>query len=347
MRSGGQCEPTDYINISVDEAWELLSDTSNGIQIPIDVRTIPEWNIERIDTPFPEFPRHFVLDNIQDNEGYQEFISLFNGSNVILYCKAGGRSASAADILINRGFNGTVYNVEGGITSWKSEGFPYKTGNDAPQQPQKPIGPEICTINSPYTFTAESSDVNDDVIRLGWDWNGDDFIDKWTDYYPSSSVIGQDHTWYIAGIYSMRVITEDHVGAQSIFSDSLEIKVNTPPNILIFEGPTEGKIGETYEYYISGSDADNNPIYFYITWGDETSSGWLGPYNSNEEIPISHVWEIKGEYTIQAISKDIYEAESDIMSFQVNMPKTKISFPFLPHIETYFKYLMDILNQLK
>jgi rhodanese-related sulfurtransferase len=342
----GHCEPTDYINISVEEAWEFLRDTSNGIQIPIDVRTITEWNIDRIDTPFPEFPRHFVLDNIQDEEGYEEFISLFNRSDVILYCKAGSRSASAASILINRGFNGTVYNVLGGITSWKSEGFAYKSGNDAPQQPQTPIGPEICKINTPYTFSSESSDVNDDVIRLGWDWNGDDFIDIWTEYYPSSSVIGQENTWYIAGIFQIRALTEDHVGARSIFSNSLEIQVNTPPNIPTIQGPTDGKIGETYDYTISGYDEDNDQIYFYITWGDETSSGWLGPYNSEEEIQISHIWELKGTYTIKVISKDIYDAESEIITLQVNVPKTKISYYFFHHMGSYLKNLMNIFNQL-
>ena len=44
----------DFININVHEAWEFLNDTSNGIQIPIDVRKDYEWNDERIDTPVPE-----------------------------------------------------------------------------------------------------------------------------------------------------------------------------------------------------------------------------------------------------------------------------------------------------
>jgi len=48
---------TSYINISVKEAWELLRNTSNGIQYPIDVRTYDEWLTERIDTPYPEYAR--------------------------------------------------------------------------------------------------------------------------------------------------------------------------------------------------------------------------------------------------------------------------------------------------
>ena len=118
---GQSTSSDDYINITVEEAWDFLSDTSNGIQIAIDVRTDLEWNTVRIDTPYPEFPRHFVLDRIQNEEEYQIFLSLYDGNDVILSCKAGSRSAAAATVLVDRGFNGTVYNVAGGITDWQNK----------------------------------------------------------------------------------------------------------------------------------------------------------------------------------------------------------------------------------
>ena len=42
-----------YTDILVQEAWGMLNDPSlsNGIQIPIDVRTDSEWYGERIDNP--------------------------------------------------------------------------------------------------------------------------------------------------------------------------------------------------------------------------------------------------------------------------------------------------------
>lgn len=36
----------------------------------------------------------------------------------IVYCRSGGRSASAADVMIDKGFK-HVYNLEGGIMGWK------------------------------------------------------------------------------------------------------------------------------------------------------------------------------------------------------------------------------------
>jgi rhodanese-related sulfurtransferase len=39
-----------------------------------------------------------------------------------VYCRSGGRSASAADVLKEKGFT-KVYNLDGGITSWQENGF--------------------------------------------------------------------------------------------------------------------------------------------------------------------------------------------------------------------------------
>ena len=41
---------------------------------------------------------------------------------VILYCKSGGRSAKSSKKLLNVGFI-EIYDLEGGITRWKEEGF--------------------------------------------------------------------------------------------------------------------------------------------------------------------------------------------------------------------------------
>lgn len=42
---------------------------------------------------------------------------------VLVYCKAGGRSSQAANVLIGKGYK-NVYNLTGGITRWTSEGHP-------------------------------------------------------------------------------------------------------------------------------------------------------------------------------------------------------------------------------
>ncbi|UCF12213.1 MAG: rhodanese-like domain-containing protein [Thermoplasmatales archaeon] len=120
----------DYTNITVYEAWDMLNDTSNGIQIPVDVRTDGEWNSEHIDTPPPEDPIHYCLDLLQNETGLQEFMTLFEGEEVVLYCKSGYRSFVATNILVDNNFTGTIYNMLGGILAWKAAGFPTKNESE-------------------------------------------------------------------------------------------------------------------------------------------------------------------------------------------------------------------------
>lgn len=47
-----------YTDITVEQAYNSLTNTSNGIQIPIDIRTNFEWETAHIDTPYPENAQH-------------------------------------------------------------------------------------------------------------------------------------------------------------------------------------------------------------------------------------------------------------------------------------------------
>lgn len=42
---------------------------------------------------------------------------------IVVYCAVGGRSAQAASQLKEMGFK-QIYNLEGGMRSWKSKGYP-------------------------------------------------------------------------------------------------------------------------------------------------------------------------------------------------------------------------------
>ena len=51
------------------------------------------------------------LDNLDKNKTY------------LIYCRSGGRSGKALDIMAELNFK-EVYNILGGINQWKSEEFP-------------------------------------------------------------------------------------------------------------------------------------------------------------------------------------------------------------------------------
>ncbi len=123
-----------YYNITVFEAWDKLNSTSGDKPVLIDVRRIEEYLTERIKTPYPEdWPRWFpyqykayTLGGAIMNEGIllQLFIRYFDGQDIILYCRTANRTKFSAEILVANGYNGTVYNMVGGIVEWKLVGLP-------------------------------------------------------------------------------------------------------------------------------------------------------------------------------------------------------------------------------
>ena len=316
----------DYIDVSVDDAWAMLNDPSpsNGIQTPVDVRTDTEWYGERINTPYPEEPKHFALSLLQSEEGMQEFKERYGGRDIIVYCKSGGRSTTAAFLLVENEFNGTIYNMIGGITAWKSAEYPTKYGNHPPSTPLQPSGPLSCSIGMPALFSTSTSDSDDDTIRYGWDWDGDSIIDQWTPYYPQNTLVELAHTWEVLDSFAIHVCAEDNVGEQSPFSDPLTITVtNTNPEAPTITGPDSGRIGKSYEYSFSTIDPDNHTVSYLVDWGDGKNTSWLGPYPSGKPISVEHTWVEKGSYSIRVKAKDKYEAESPWNTLEIQMPKQK------------------------
>jgi rhodanese-related sulfurtransferase len=228
-----------YTNITVEEAWELLNDISNGIQIPIDVRTDYEWANEHINTPSPENSKHHCLCELEDETILQEFLSLYEGEVIIVYCLSGGRSATASSMFVDNGFIGIIYNMVGGINAWKDAGFP--------------------TIP------------------------------------------------------------------------------NLPPEIPTISGPLTGKPDEVYNFTISTTDPDGDIVYYFINWSDNSSISQIGPYESNEEVIISHSWLEKGSYIIKVKAMDYYQDESDWGTQSVNMSRYK----FINILNNLFLRLID------
>jgi hypothetical protein len=95
---------------------------------------------------------------------------------------------------------------------------------------------------------------------------------------------------------------------------------NTPPNTPDISGPPKGTPGNQYLFNIVSLDAQNQDIHYYIDWGDNTTSDWLGPYVSGTVIHITHAWSEKGTYTIKAKAKDTFNAESDWGTIEIVMP---------------------------
>jgi PKD repeat protein len=124
-------------------------------------------------------------------------------------------------------------------------------------------------------------------------------------------------------------------------------KANQPPNPPTIKGPAKGKAGTATAYNFTAIDHDGDEIYYFIDWGDNSSSGWIGPYPSSHEITQSHTWS-KGTYTIKAKTKDSYDDESGWATLSVTMPYS-YSIPFWSFWEKLFErfpHAFSILRQL-
>lgn len=102
----------------------------------------------------------------------------------------------------------------------------------------------------------------------------------------------------------------------------LGIANNTAPAKPTITGPVKGKIGIPQEYTITSSDPENQQVQYFIDWGDSNNSGWLGPFNSGEQITVNHTWGTKGTYSVKVKAKDPVNAESEWATLDVKMPLT-------------------------
>jgi len=97
-------------DISVEEVYEIIN--TNQDYIILDVRTPEEFSEGHIEGA--------ILIPVDELEGRLDELPL--DKPIITYCKSGGRSATAAGILVENGFS-EVYDM-GGITDWIEKGYP-------------------------------------------------------------------------------------------------------------------------------------------------------------------------------------------------------------------------------
>jgi len=85
----------------------------------IDVREDNEWKAGHI-----KGARHIPLGKLESKLGE---IKSESPDEVVLYCRSGNRSATAANILVKGGFE-NVSHLGGGIIAWEGQNYPVAKG---------------------------------------------------------------------------------------------------------------------------------------------------------------------------------------------------------------------------
>ncbi|KYK22486.1 hypothetical protein AYK24_02100 [Thermoplasmatales archaeon SG8-52-4] len=221
----------------------------------------------------------------------------------------------------------------------------YPGGNK--QEPPIIEGPTSGQPEVEYYFNITINDPEDDDLWILIDWN-DSWIDPWTGPYTSGTMVLMSHEWADEGIYEIKTKIKDIWGESSWSTHTIVIG-NLPPEKPIINGTVAGRPGITYHYIFTSIDPNDDEVSYYIHWGDGSTTDWTDFRPSGEPGYIeSHSWK-KGNYIIQAKTKDIYDSESEWTEFIITMPRDKIlNRPFLsglfekfPFIERIILYLID------
>jgi hypothetical protein len=111
-------------------------------------------------------------------------------------------------------------------------------------------------------------------------------------------------------------------------------------------GQISGKVGQNYQYTFKSTDPDGDQVYYYVEWGDGDIVDWDGPHDSGVEVAFSHTWNTPGDYQITCKAKDPYEAESDLVTLKVTMPRNRAMNNLFFNLFEKFPLLREVLLRL-
>jgi hypothetical protein len=157
----------------------------------------------------------------------------------------------------------------------------------------------------------------------------------------SAPAIGSDGTIYV-GSYNDGV----HPGSLGYLHAVGELDPDAPSSVEI-NGSEKVKQDREYEFNFSATSPINNGLYYWIEWGDNSKTGWIGPYDSNEQITVSHKWVIMGDTTIKARVKDTDNLWGPWSEFEISIPRTRTtSYQWYEWFLEHFPILQKVLKFL-
>jgi hypothetical protein len=169
---------------------------------------------------------------------------------------------------------------------------------------------------------------NDEEAYAVYEYNGNIYTTGYTKSYGSASISAFLLKYSTSGSKSWDVVW--------CYENHPPNKPGTP------SGTSSGSAGSTYSYSTSTTDMEGDDIYYWFDWGDNTNSGWVGPYSSGETAKKSHSWSY-GSYTIKVKAKDSNGEQSEWSGYKsISMPKIKVSV-LLKNLQIY-KFLSILIR---
>jgi len=129
------------------------------------------------------------------------------------------------------------------------------------------------------------------------------------------------HSYASEGNYTVILSVTDSTGMTvSDMTWALIGGSNVPPGTPDVQGPAKGKPLSNYKITFVSTDPDLDMLFYFVDWGDNTTSDWLGPFSSGLQASAVHNWSEKGTYSVKVKAKDVHGAESDWGSLSIKIP---------------------------
>jgi hypothetical protein len=126
----------------------------------------------------------------------------------------------------------TLYGTIQGTGNDYAFGYELCTTNAPPLPPGAPTGPVTGTIGIDYSFSAVTTDPEEDQIFYMFDW-GDGTASDWIGPYNSGAPGNAMHHWDSAGTYEIKAKAKDIGGGQSGWSPTHSITIYSTPVVEI------------------------------------------------------------------------------------------------------------------
>jgi chitodextrinase len=190
---------------------------------------------------------------------------------------------------------------------------PIPDENNPPETPLKPSGPSFVEMGVEYTYSSSTFDIDDDQVRLKFDW-GDGNYSSWSDFVDSNTSVSMSHSWNNISTYAVRAIAQDSQGLNSSWS--------SPLNVSVSQGVMD--FPPVLDINLSGNSSINGTIIFdasksYDLGGYIVSYEWdFGDGTTGSGISTSHTYNKSGEYTIiLTVTDDLGGVYSKSMTVKV------------------------------
>ena len=115
-------------------------------------------------------------------------------------------------------------------------------------------------------------------------------------------------------------------------------------------GPSNGNPKTKYSYNFQSTSPISRDVYYYIDWGDQTNTGWFGPFESDKIVMYNHSWRESGVFNIRVKAKDTGELWGPWGEFEIKITKSRVKATFYSFFLQFlerFPLIMRVLSQLR